>query len=197
MFFQNTHRSISSETSAPSRQALTNDRRAESAFAERLVFEGRHHRSEQPTQNDTDRSFSSEEPGQETVFTEIATADELFRSDHFEFASDLARMTPPSEGRESAERATEGDSVPVASLDDGARPDPDPDPDPTPPQDNDPDPAPPPVDQPPEPAAPTNGGRPAGTVPETPQVTPPAPPPGDDNADYGSCLLYTSDAADE
>lgn len=185
MFFQNTHRSISSETSAPSRQALTNDRRAESAFAERVVFEGRHHRSDQSTQNDTDRSFSVEEPGQETVFTEIATADEQFRSDHFEFASDLARMTPPSEGRESAERAAEDDSVPVASLDDGGRPDPDPDPDPTPPQDNDPDPAPTPVDQPPEPAAPTNGGRPAGTVPETPQVTPPAPPPGDDNADYG------------
>ncbi|WP_175545329.1 leishmanolysin-related zinc metalloendopeptidase [Thalassovita taeanensis] len=90
-----------------------------------------------------------------------------------------------TEGRGAPERATSIDAA-RAAVDDEGRPDtgagPD---DTTPPEDTDPDPAPLPVDQPEQPAAPTNQGRPTGAVPGLPQDSPPSPPPGDDNAEYG------------
>lgn len=187
MNFQDTNRSVFFGTSAASRQGVIDDRRAAVSFADRSQFDGRRELPGRPVQNDDAAPVSVNARAAQTDrgAAEGASAafEELFAPDHFEFPSEIERAGSVATGRDTAEPTGAGDPSAVLNATGDGRPGPDPDP--TPLQDADPDPAPPPLD-PPQPAAePTVFGRPAGTEPGAPQVTPPAPAPGADNAEYG------------
>lgn len=133
--------------------------------------------------------FSFEDAGERTdPFAQSMTPTEKWArdaiaeqadADHFEFAAPAA---PEPDGRDSGPESPE---IEDARVGDDGRPDTPPTPDPAPVEDGDPDPAPPAIDPPDAPDAPTNQGRPAGTQPGTPTNTPPSPAPGTDNAEFG------------
>lgn len=102
-------------------------------------------------------------------------------ADHFEFARPQESVR---DGRGDVAPASGENRFETANVGDG-RPDTPPPPDPEPVVDRDPDPAPPAEDPPTEPDEPTEAGRAPGSMPGTPQVTPPSPAPGDDNAAFG------------
>lgn len=154
-----------------------------------------------PDANGMQRGGADPGPGQDSDISDVITGYGPQARQSFGAPLDPVREEEPATdravGRDNADESTldnnRASTLDTSTLDtstlnasgDG-RSDPVPDPAPaTPSVDTDPDPAPPPLDPPVTPAAPTDMGRPTGSVPGTPDVTPQSPPPGDENAEYG------------
>lgn len=179
MYFRN---SIGAETPTSRPSGRRTD-----PVAERSIADDRHDRSGPAPQGGRDRAPTVEDHRQDTEVDETGAAstqaEPQARGDHFEFTFERGGSAQTDRGQRDAETAPEENRIATANAAGDGRPDPDPEP--TPAEDTDPDPAPAPLDPPTEPEEPVNAGRPGGDTPGTPQVTPPSPPPGSDNAEYG------------